>query len=72
MDFLGRVFGVLGMIASAVMPLAMLAYGPIADFVKIELLLIVTGTLIFAQGFFMLGNKELIKAGKPVPKPEEG
>lgn len=67
-DFLGRIFGVLGMIASAVMPMAMLMFGPAADFIRIEWLLIGTGILIFVQGFFMLGNKVLIEAGKPVLK----
>jgi DHA3 family macrolide efflux protein-like MFS transporter len=64
-DFLGRVFGVLVMISSITMPLAMLVYGPIADIIKIEWLLIGTGFLMFTESLFMLGNKVLIKAGKP-------
>jgi DHA3 family macrolide efflux protein-like MFS transporter len=66
-DFLGRVFGVLNMIVSAIMPLAMLVYGPAADMIKIEWLLIITGLLMFAEGFYMLKNKVLLEAGKPVP-----
>ncbi len=64
-DFLGRVFGVLGMISSIIMPLVMLVYGPVADFIQIEWLLRGGGLLIFIQGLFMLGNKVLIEAGKP-------
>jgi DHA3 family macrolide efflux protein-like MFS transporter len=64
-DFLGRVFGVLVMISSITMPLAMLVYGPIADIIKIEWLLIGTGFLMFTESLFMLGNKVLIEAGKP-------
>jgi len=64
-DFLGRVFGVLNMIASSMMPLAMLGYGPLADLVKIEWMLLGTGALMLIQGFYMLGNKVLIEAGKP-------
>ena len=45
------------------MPLAMLVYGPIADFIKIEWLLIGTGLLMFAESLFMLGSKVLIEAG---------
>ncbi|HBC94538.1 MAG TPA: MFS transporter [Pelotomaculum sp.] len=69
-DFLGRVFGVLSMISSSIMPLAMLVYGPIADFIKIEWLLIGTGLLMFAESLFMLGNKVLIEAGRPTSKSE--
>jgi len=69
-DFLGRIFGVFGMIASSMMPLGMLLFGPIADIISIEWLLIGTGLLLFIQGFFLLGNKALIEAGKPISKPE--
>jgi DHA3 family macrolide efflux protein-like MFS transporter len=62
-DFLGRVFGVLSMISSSIMPLAMLVYGPIADFIKIEWLLIGTGFLMFILSLIMLGNKVLMEAG---------
>lgn len=69
-NFLGRVFGVLGMIASSMMPLGMLLFGPLSDIIKIEWLLIGTGLLLFIQGFFLLSNKILIEAGKPISKPE--
>lgn len=65
-DFLGRVFGVLGMISSSMMPLGMLVFGPIADIIRIEWLLIITGTLLFIQSFFLIGNKDLVEAGKKV------
>jgi len=65
-DFLGRVFGVLGMISSSMMPLGMLVFGPIADIIRIEWLLMGTGFLMFFQGFFLIGNKVLVEAGRPV------
>ncbi|PRR86091.1 enterobactin exporter EntS [Clostridium luticellarii] len=65
-DFLGRVFGVLTMISSSIMPLAMIGYGPAADFIKIEWLLLVTGLLMLVQSFVMLKNKVLFEAGKPM------
>lgn len=64
-DFLGRVFGVFGMISSAMMPVGMLIFGPLSDMIRIEWLLIGTGILMFIQGFFLLGNKVLLEAGKP-------
>ncbi len=64
-DYLGRVFGVLGMISSIMMPIGMIIFGPLSDIIPIEWLLIVTGLLLFIQGFFLLGNKVLIEAGNP-------
>lgn len=64
-DFLGRVFGVMGMISSSMMPLGMLVFGPIADVIRIEWLLIGTGFLLFIQSFFLIGSKVLVEAGKP-------
>lgn len=63
-NYLGRVLGVLNMIASIVMPMAMLLFGPLSDVIKIEWLLLVTGSLIFVQGIFMVKNKVLLEAGR--------
>jgi DHA3 family macrolide efflux protein-like MFS transporter len=65
-DFLGRVFGVLNMILSSTMPLSMLVYGPVADYIKIEWLLIGSGFSMLILNFFMLDSKVLIEAGEPV------
>lgn len=64
-DYLGRVFGVLIMISSSMMPLGMLVFGPLSDFVQIEWLLIGTGLLLFVQGLFLFNNKVLVEAGIP-------
>ena len=69
-DFLGRVFGVLNMIASSMMPLGMLVFGPIADAVKIEWMLIGTGFVMFVQGFFLIGSKDLVEAGRAKDKTD--
>ena len=63
-DYLGRVFGVLTMILTSMMPLGMLIFGPIADIVRIEWLLIGTGALLFIQGLVLYNNKALIEAGQ--------
>lgn len=63
-NYLGRVFGVLSMISSVMMPLGMLVFGPLSDFVKIEWLLIVTGLFLFIQSFFLVRDKALLEAGK--------
>ena len=63
-NFLGRVFGVLGMISSSMMPLGMLIFGPMSDVIKIEWMLIGTGVLLFIQSFFLINSKDLVAAGK--------
>lgn len=62
-DYLGRVFGVLGMISSIMMPAGMLVFGPLADIIKIEWLLVVTGLAMVVLSFFIHKNKELVAAG---------
>jgi len=68
MDYLGRVFGVLVMISTSMMPLGMVVFGPLGDLFPIEWILVGTGLLMFVQGIFLLGNKVLLEAGKPVSK----
>lgn len=65
-NYLGRVFGVMGMIASGVMPVAMLAFGPLADAVSIEWLLVGTGVLLAVLALLLTRNKALTLAGEPV------
>lgn len=60
---LGRVFGVMTMINSSMMPLGMIVFGPLADLMKIETLLIITGSLTLIECLFMLRHKSLINAG---------
>ncbi|WP_040205900.1 MFS transporter [Neobacillus jeddahensis] len=67
-DYLGRVFGVMGMISTSMMPLGMLIFGPIADIIKIEWLLIGTGVFIIILAVFLGRNKGLVEAGEPALK----
>ncbi|MGI6631740.1 MAG: MFS transporter [Bacillota bacterium] len=64
-SFRGRVFGVRGMLSSSMMPLGMLIFGPIADAVRIEWLLIGTGLAMSIMGLLMLGDRVMIEAGRP-------
>lgn len=68
-DFLGRVFGIISMISASMMPLGMLIFGPLADIISIEVILIGTGIVLFIQTFFLMGSKVLIKAGEPYSSP---
>jgi len=49
-DMLGRVFGLVQMLASSGVPLGMIVFGPLSDRVSIEALLLATGVLIVLQG----------------------
>nr|WP_246608316.1 MFS transporter [Paenibacillus agaridevorans] len=67
-DYMGRIFGVFGMISTSMMPIGMMIFGPLADVIEIEWLLAGTGLLIVVLTFFFVGNKRLIEAGKPAVK----
>lgn len=54
----GRVFGLVQIVSSTSMPLGMLIFGPIADIIKIELLLIITGVLIAVLGVSIFYNRQ--------------
>ncbi|PZN11053.1 MAG: MFS transporter [Bacillota bacterium] len=64
-NYLGRVFGVFGMISTSMMPVGMLLFGPIADVVKIEWLLVGTGVLTLVLTLFLARNRVLLEAGAP-------
>lgn len=64
--YLGRIFGLHTMIASSLMPLSMLVYGPLADVISIERLLVGTGAVLILQGVLMLVNRPLRQAGRPM------
>lgn len=66
-DFLGRVFGVQSMVASAMMPLGMLIFGPLADRMAIEILMAVSGLFLMVVAFFAIRDRVLLEAGKPEP-----
>ncbi|WP_371825327.1 MFS transporter [Paenibacillus soyae] len=70
-NYLGRIFGVFGMISTSMMPIGMLIFGPLADVVEIEWLLVGTGLLILVLALFFVGNKQLIEAGKPAATGQE-
>lgn len=72
--YLGRVFGVLSMISSGFMPLAILVFGPLADRISIEWQLVVTGILLVTLGVFLQKNRQLIQESQPIAgvNPEQG
>lgn len=69
--FLGRVFGVMTMIGSTMMPFGMLVFGPLSDRIAIEWMLMVTGALMMGESYFFLRSKTLIEMGKQEINPDE-
>ena len=62
--YMGRVFSVLMMMGSLMMPLGMVLWGPLGDEVDISLLLIGTGVIMLLMGFVFVLDKVLLQAGE--------
>lgn len=59
---LGRVFAIVQIIASSAMPVAILIFGPLADVVSVEVILLVSGVLLALFGvLYQLSNKKMRK-----------
>jgi MFS transporter, DHA3 family, macrolide efflux protein len=67
-NYLGRIFGVFGMISTSMMPIGMLIFGPIADIIEIEWLLIGTGVFILILSILLGRDRVLLAAGKSEEK----
>ncbi|MFT3945307.1 MAG: MFS transporter [Ancrocorticia sp.] len=56
-QYMGRIFSVVNMIGIAAMPLAMLIFGPLADRISIETIIIATGIAIMLLGIVLLRDR---------------
>lgn len=70
-DQLVCVNGIFGMIRSSMVPIGMLVFIPIADVVKIEWLLIISGSLMLLVGCIFAFTSSFIQAGEPIKKERE-
>ena len=55
----GRIFSLSQIIITAILPLGMTIWGPIADIVRIEVLFIITGILLNILGVIIVRQKKL-------------
>lgn len=69
-DKQGRVFSLISVITGAIMPLAMVLFGPLADSVKIETILIVTGILFIIGTIFLVKDRTIQQNIKTKSAPE--
>lgn len=58
-DMQGRVFSFFQIVSSTAMPVGMILFGSVADIIKIELLLIITGAPLIVLGVGVFNNKRL-------------
>ena len=61
-DIQGRVFSILQLIATTALPLGMVIFGPLADFIQIQTLLIVSGLMMAGCSLTIIRNKALVSA----------
>jgi DHA3 family macrolide efflux protein-like MFS transporter len=59
----GRVFSFVQIVGSGVMPLGMGVFGPLADVVKIQVLMIISGAALILVGISIFYNKPFLKEG---------
>jgi DHA3 family macrolide efflux protein-like MFS transporter len=64
--YMGRVFGVFSMISTSMLPIGMLIFGPAADIVPVEWLLVGSGALFSLMALWLAGSRALREAGKPL------
>jgi DHA3 family macrolide efflux protein-like MFS transporter len=67
--YMGRVSSISTMINSIAMPIGIALFGPLADVIDIEWLLLVSGALMLIFGLLYLVNRPMMKAGMPKIKP---
>jgi DHA3 family macrolide efflux protein-like MFS transporter len=65
-DYQGRVFSFVNIVTGSAMPLGMLVFGPIADVIPIEWLMIVTGFAMVIQGIAVFFSKGLRLSHEPL------
>ncbi len=61
-DKMGRVFSIVQVLSGSAIPLGMLVYGPLADIVSIEILLIVSGALMALVGLLYQRTNRRMRA----------
>ena len=61
-DKLGRVFSLITIVSGTIMPISMILYGPLADIISIESILIATGILYIIGTIFLVKDKTIKKS----------
>jgi DHA3 family macrolide efflux protein-like MFS transporter len=68
--YMGRVMSISTMINAIAMPIGIMIFGPLADLITIELLMVISGLGMVGFGLLYFVNQPMLKAGKkPVKLP---
>ena len=70
-EYMGRVFSVISMVQSVMMPLGMTIFGPMADVIRLEWILIATGFLTILPSLYLMKSRVMVEAGRPKPKEDK-
>ncbi|MCK9471087.1 MAG: MFS transporter [Bacilli bacterium] len=70
-EYIGRVFSVFGLINTISLPLGMLVFGPISDFVDISLIILLSGVGMVIVAIIPMFNKKLLAEGIKIEVPKE-
>lgn len=62
-EYIGRVFSVFGLINTVSLPLGMLVFGPLSDYVDISLIILLSGVGMVICSIIPMFNKKLLKEG---------
>lgn len=62
-EYLGRVFSVMGMISSSMMPIGMIVFGPLADVWDVNYIVILSGIMMMLIALSLIYNRKLVFAG---------
>jgi DHA3 family macrolide efflux protein-like MFS transporter len=62
--YLGRVLAVFNMVSSIMMPAGMVLFGPLADIIAIDTILIITGAIIVLLSIPFVASKTMREAGE--------
>lgn len=72
-EYHGRVFGFVGVVMATAMPIGMVVFGPLADLVSVESLLIAAGVVTFVvvltAALVPSGRRAIALGAQPVPTP---
>jgi len=69
--YIGRVFSVFGLIHTVSLPLGMLVFGPLSDYVDVSHIILVSGILMVVIAVIPLFNRKLLKQGIVVKAESE-
>lgn len=69
-DMQGRVFGAQQLIFNTIMPLGILIFGPIADLIRIETLLVLASALMVVPGLWLFFKGQPVQAPALLAPPD--